>query len=83
MIYDVREEKRVRQELEALMPLYEFKNLLQVSWQRVMEIVMDGEIPVYDVSGEYMSKEEITPYTRGLRVLPSDVRDYVRRIRVN
>lgn len=80
---NVREEKRVRQELEALMPLYEFKNLLQVSWGRVMRIVMDGELPVYDVSGEYMSREDITPYTRGLRVLPSDVREYVRNIQVN
>ena len=80
---NVREEKRVRQELEALMPLYEFKNLLQVSWTRIMEIVMDGELPVYDVSGEYMSREDITPYTRGLRVLPSDVREYVRNIQVN
>lgn len=81
---DVREEQRIkRNELEALMPLFTFKNLLQVSWGRVMQIVIDGELPVYDISGEYMSKDEITPYTRGLRVLPSDVRDYVRSIQVN
>lgn len=80
---DVREEKRIkRDELEALMPLFDFKNLLQVSWGRVMQIVMDGEIDVYDISGEYMSREDITPYTRGLRVLPSDVRDYITSVQV-
>lgn len=80
---NVREEKRVWQELEALMPLYEFKNLLQVSWGRVMRIVMDGEIPVYNISGEYLTNDDITPYTKGLRVLPSDVRDYITSIQVN
>lgn len=80
---DVREEQRIKKdELEGLMPLYELKNLLHISWGRAMQIVMDGEIPVYDISGEYMSKEDITPYTRGLRVLPSDVRDYIISIQV-
>ena len=81
---NVKEENRIRRdELEALMPLFDLKNLLQVSWGRVMRIVMNGEISVYNISGEYITSEDITPYTRGLRVLPSDVRDYVRSIQVN
>lgn len=80
---DVREEERIkREELEALIPLFEFKNILGVSWGRVMQIVMAGEIPVYDISGEYMEHKDITLYTRGLRVLPSDVRVYIKNIQV-
>lgn len=79
---DVRKERRTREELESFIPLYEFKNILGVSWERVMEIVMDGEIDAYDISGEYLSFKDLTRHTKGLRVLPTDVRRYIADIQV-
>ena len=82
MTYDNQDEKCIRRELEELMPLFEVRRLLNVSWYRMMEIVKSGVLPVYNVSAEPMKPETITDETRGLRVLPSDVKAYIQSIKL-
>ncbi len=80
--YDDRDEKCIRRELEELMPLFEVRRLLNVSWHRMMEIVKSGALPVYNVSAEPMKPETISFETRGLRALPSDVKAYIQSIKL-
>ncbi len=82
LTYDKQNEKHTRQKLEELMPLFEVKKLLNVSWHRMMEIVSNGDLPVYNISAERIRPEDIRYETRGLRALPSDVKDYIQTLRV-
>lgn len=76
------QEREVRAELEELMPLFEVRKLLNVSWYRMMGIVKSGALPVYNVSAERMRPADLTYETRGLRCLPSDVKAYIQSIKL-
>jgi hypothetical protein len=82
LTYDKQDEKHMSYELEELMPLFEVKKLLNVSWYRMMEIVRNGDLPVYNISAERIRPEDIRHETRGLRALPSDVKDYIQTLKV-
>jgi hypothetical protein len=82
LIVDRQHERRARAELQELMPLIEVKKLLNVSWYRMMEIVRSGELPVYNVSTEQVSREDLPDDFRGLRARPTDVKSYIQSIRL-
>ena len=82
MIVDRQRERRARAELQELMPLIEVRKLLNISWYRMMDIVRSGALPVYNVSAERVSLEDLPDDFRGLRALPTDVKTYIQSIRL-
>ena len=82
MIYDRVRQYEVRAELQELMPLFEVKRLLNISWYRMMQIVKAGDLPVYNVSQEPLRPEDLNHDTRGLRCLPTDVKAYIQKIKI-
>lgn len=75
-------ERTIKQRLDYLIPLYEVRKMLGLSWPRMMEIVKSGDLPVISGSGEHLSLDNIDEDTRGLRVLPSDLQTYIETMRV-
>jgi hypothetical protein len=68
--------------VDRLIPLIDVKKALAVSWTRLIEIVRDGTLPVYDVTGQTVDRKQITEQSRGLRIPESALEDYKESIRV-
>ena len=79
---DAERERNARAELQELMLLADVRRLLNVSWYRMLAIARSGELPVYNISGEPVEREYIPSDFKGLRCLPTEVRDYIQNIRV-
>jgi len=72
----------IEKKRDRLIPLADVRRELALSWSMVTELVRDGTLPAYSVSGKPVSREEVTPETRGLRVFESDLDRYIDSIRV-
>jgi len=75
-------EHEVRSRLDYLIPLYEVRKILGLSWPKMMEIVKSGDLPVISRSGEHLSLADIDENTRGLAVFPSELQTYIESMRV-
>lgn len=67
---------------DRLIPLIDVKRVLAISWSSVTELVRDGHLPAYNVTGRPVTRSEVTEHTRGLRVLESDLEAYIDSIKV-
>jgi hypothetical protein len=65
-----------------LIPLYKVRKMLNVSWPRMMQIVRDGELRVYNVSRQKMHLEDIGEDGSGLRVRGDDLDAYIDSIMI-
>jgi hypothetical protein len=79
---DKQRERHIRSGLDYLIPLYEVRQMLGLSWLKMMEIVKSGDLPVISRSGERLTLADIDEDTRGLAVLPSDLQTYIEAMRV-
>ena len=64
-------------EVTKLVPLFKAKKILQVSWPRMMELVRRGVFPVYNISDEPMSLDDLGEDGSGLRVKAADLQNYI------
>lgn len=69
-------------ELEEMLTLKEVKRVLGLSYGIIIEKVREGQLKAYKVTGHPISREELTGATYGLRVQPSDLREYIRQAQV-
>lgn len=69
-------------QLDRLIPLVDVKRVLALSWPRTMELVRDGTLPGYNVSGRPVRLSELRDDTHGIRVFESDLDTYIDSIRV-
>jgi hypothetical protein len=72
----------IRQARDRLIPLADVRRELALSWEMVTQLVRDGTLPAYSVSGMAVNREDVTPETRGLRVFESDLDAYIDSIKV-
>lgn len=75
-------EREVRNELDCYLNMAELKKVLNISYTRIFELIRDGDLPAVKVLGEPIIRAEINQDTRGLRVAPSDVQEYLERQKV-
>ncbi len=66
--------------MEEMMNVREVCKLLGVSPATVIDLVAAGELPAYRVLGTQVDKESVTYDSRGLRLKPSDLREYLSRV---
>lgn len=64
-------------EVTKLVPLFKARKILQVSWPRLMQMVRTGAFPVFNISDEPMSLEDLGEDGSGLRVKAEDLQDYI------
>lgn len=72
----------IKKERDRLIPLADVKRELALSWVMVTDLVRDGTLPAYSVSGKPINRRDVTPQTHGLRVFESDLDTYIDSIRV-
>ncbi len=77
---EARAEHRIS--VDRLIPLIDVKRALAISWPMLIELVRDGTLTVYDVTGHTVDRSQVTEQTRGLRLLESDLRDYIDSLKV-
>lgn len=68
--------------IERLVPITVAKRVLGVGWKRVIEIIQDRDLVVYNVGRERLSLNDITEETRGLRTTVEALRDYINSLEV-
>lgn len=68
--------------VEPLMPLADAKKILGLSWHLTLNLIRDGELTAYNISGMPIARADIDEDTRGLRVLPGELRAYIQTLRV-
>jgi hypothetical protein len=71
-----------RPQLDRLIPLVDVKRVLALSWPRTMELVRNGTLTGYNVSGRPVRREELRDDSHGIRVFESELREYIESIRV-
>lgn len=69
-------------DLEELLTMKDLKKVLGLSYGVIIGHIQKGLIPAYKVTGEPVSREEVSDLTTGLRFRPGDVRDYLTRVLV-
>ena len=81
---DFRERQlEIRESFDPMLTLPEVRRILGVSYAVVTELIRDGHLRAYDITGKTIDRSQITEHSRGLRVLPDDLRKYVDSIQVN
>ena len=67
----------IRESFDPMLTLPEVRRILGVSYAIVTELIRDGHLRAYDITGRTVDKAQITEHSRGLRVLPDDLRKYL------
>jgi hypothetical protein len=62
---------------KRMVPLFEVRKILGLSWPRMMQIVRSGELPVYSIVGKETLLSDIGEYGDGLRVKEEDLDDFI------
>ncbi len=62
---------------EDMLTLKEVRDVLGVSYGVILGHVRNGYLRAYKVTGERISRDEVGDKTLGLRVKPSDLREYL------
>ncbi len=75
-------EGRFGDQLDRLIPLVDVKRMLAVSWPTLVEMIRDGRLTAYDVTGRCVDRREVTETTRGLRVFESELERFVDGIKI-
>lgn len=70
-------EARPTDELEDMLTLKEVRDVLGVSYGIILGHIWNGYLRAYKVTGEPISKDEVGDKTFGIRVKPSDLREYL------
>jgi hypothetical protein len=65
-----------------LLSIRDVRNTLGLSSARVVNLIRSGEFDCYNVSGRPIERSEITEFTRGVRITPESLRDYMTRIKI-
>lgn len=71
------EERRIKQDMDYMLNMADVKKVMNVSYREIFKLIMAGEIPVTKLIGKPIALENIDESTTGLRVKPSDLRDYL------
>ncbi len=64
-------------DVTKLVPLFKARKILGVSWPRLMQMVRTEAFPVYNISDEPMSLDDVEEDGSGLRVKAADLEDYI------
>jgi hypothetical protein len=65
-----------------LMSIRDVRNALGLSSARVIALIRDGEFDCYNVSGNPIERSTINEDTRGVRITPESLRDYMNSIKI-
>ncbi len=71
------EEPAHADKFEDMLTLKEVRDVLGVSYGVILGHVRNGHLRAYKVTGEPISKDEVGDKTFGIRVKPSDLRQYL------
>lgn len=72
-------QREIREDLDCYLNVSEVKKILNCSYREMFKLFRAGELPVSKLIGEPIARHEITEETTGLRVLPSDLQEYIDR----
>ncbi len=64
-------------DVTKLIPLYNARKIIGISWTRMMELVRAGAVPVINISDEHISLEDVGEDGSGLRVRATDLQDFI------
>lgn len=70
-------EAKPKDELEDMLTLKEVRDVLGVSYGIILGHIRCDFLRAYKVTGEPISKNEVGDKTFGIRVKPSDLREYL------
>jgi hypothetical protein len=62
---------------QRMIPLYEVRKILGLSWPRMMELVRRGELPLYSIVGRETLLSDLGDYGDGLRVKQEDLDNFI------
>jgi excisionase family DNA binding protein len=63
--------------LEDMLTLKEVRDVLGVSYGVILGHIRNGHLRAYKVTGEPVGRNEVGDKTLGIRVRPSDLREYL------
>ena len=64
-------------DLEDMLTLKEVRDVLGVSYGVILGHIRNGQLHAYKVTGEPIGRDEVGDKTFGIRVRPSDLREYL------
>ena len=67
-------------DFEDMLTLKEVRDVLGVSYGVILGHIRNGHLTAYKVTGEPISRDEVGDKTLGIRVRPSDLREYLTNI---
>lgn len=68
--------------VDRLIPLVDVKQALAVSWVYLAELIQEGRLEVFDITGRTVDRRAITDRSRGLRVFESEYNRFIDSIKV-
>lgn len=75
-------EAQIREEFTPLLTVKEVSNILSAGYRTVLDLVKEGKLDAYHISGTVVSREAVSYDTYGIRISPSSLRDHLESIRV-
>lgn len=76
------EREREEHGFKRMMNFRDIRNVLGLSSAMVAQLIRSGQLDCYNVSGIPIDREGITEDTRGVRITPESLEDYLNTIRI-
>ncbi len=67
------------EEFPRLMRIKEVKDIIGCGWDFVLELIREGELDAVNITGRTVDRNTIEATSRGLRVPPSSLKDFLDR----
>lgn len=72
-------QSEIREEFTPLLRISEVRHIIGCSWDFVVGLVQEGELEAVDITGRTVDRNTIGETSRGLRVPPSSLKDFLDR----
>ena len=78
----IEREREIRESFDPLLRVQEVRQIIGCGWNFVIQLIRDGHLEAFDITGRVVERDAVDENTHGLRITPSSLQNYLNQIRV-
>lgn len=67
----------IRESFDPMLSVRDVRNIIGCSWNFVIQLIIEGKLEAFDITGKTIDRESINENSHGLRITPSSLSDYL------
>ena len=75
-------EREIRESFDQMLSVREVRQVIGCSWKFVIQLVREGRLEAFDITGRVIDRSAVDENSHGLRITPSSLQTYLKSIKV-